>query len=1347
MIGQGSPNTSPARFASISRQTLWGCRLLVSVCLAILLRGPLLAEETMRLRISWGGGVEALWQGTAVVSEGTISSPQPLGIEADEPGSIWIEHGPPFTTGPDEESSTGMPPESEHLVIRQRSPRTYDGVDLTVTAPPDADLLVELSAPGNENSISVPLARLKNDVFSTNLDDAGNRLLVSRAPGDALRVTLKHRSLVFGPGDLLQFDLQPHLLPGEADAKLRVKVQLLEGRTTHELWSQELSAVAGDRVPVEVPLPDREGVYDVVLTATHPPWLQLPQPVRLPDSVRLPESVRLSQSIRGKQPLAKRKVQVLVLDSSQPLTPVGVGRELTRVAEIDPANPKWWERFTKLPQPRRLSRFWKDPLGNGNVTTREHPLGEMVQLNPLSKPDDVAWEAYVLPVDHLGWPHVLEVEYPSDVPQTLGISIIEPNLAGAVLPIGLDSGVDLAEEVVGRLRKTEMLTHRVIFWPRTKSPLVLITNRRDGSSAVYSKIRVRAFGEHLPRAFPAQGPVPERLFAGYLDRPLFPENFSASEDRVASSDLGVDDWLTFYQGGRRLVEYLNHVGYGGLMISVFADGSTIYPSQVLQPTPRYDTGVFLEDGQDPVRKDVLEMLFRQFDRDGLQLVPAMEFASPLPELEAQLRKRGQEGSHGIRWIGPEGKTWLQTRRLRRSLAPYYNLLDWQVQQAMLAAIRELVRCYGHHASFAGLAIQLSADGYAQLPGPEWGMDDVTIARFEQDTGVQVPGEGPHRFADRARFLAPGEPGDSVYPSTWLKWRADQVQQFYRRVQAELAAVCPGRRLYLAGANMLAGEQMQQRLRPSLPRKMTIAEAMLQVGIDAKSFGRDSSLVLLRPETVTPRWSLAGQAVNLELAQMLEVRQRPDMTRPFEDHSVPGSLFFHRSQEIRVSSFDQKSPFKPCHAWLATQPVPSGWQNRRRFVHSLATLDSQVVFDGGWQLPMGQEDSIRDLLAAYRQLPAVRFRPVSDPSGLNSSQPVTIRYATVDYGTYAYLVNEAPFATTVTVEVSCRAGCRVEELTGWREVPALKQGDGSSLWTLSLEPYDLVAVRFSAPDVVLMRPQVRWSDELQAELENQIASLGDRITTLKRSPPTMAVLQNPSFELPPAADGQITGWATTSQPGTTIDLDPAGHRGTQSIKITSRGPAASLISQGFDPPTTGRLTMAVHFRTTSVQDQPPLRLVLEGDLHGRPFPPRFAPVGSAPGYQNTVPKLGTEWTPIIVRVDDLPLEGLSRLRIRFDLTGPGEVWIDDIQLSALDFLADEQIELQRLISPAYLKLEKGQVTDCIQLLEGYWPRLMMSKVPNPVIAQRRQPLPRPPKPPSSPGFFDRIKGFVPEFRFF
>ena len=56
----------------------------------------------------------------------------------------------------------------------------------------------------------------------------------------------------------------------------------------------------------------------------------------------------------------------------------------------------------------------------------------MAQLRPNADSPDVSWEAYWLPISQPGRPHILEVDYPSDVPQTLGISIVEPNAAGAM---------------------------------------------------------------------------------------------------------------------------------------------------------------------------------------------------------------------------------------------------------------------------------------------------------------------------------------------------------------------------------------------------------------------------------------------------------------------------------------------------------------------------------------------------------------------------------------------------------------------------------------------------------------------------------------------------------------------------------------------------------------------------------------------------------------------------------------------------------------------------------------------------------------------------------------------------
>ncbi len=682
--------------------------------LLLLLSSTSYADDAIIVRVAWGGGAEKMWEGTIAVNHGTISQPHPLGIEADEPGSMWLDSG--------------------RLVVRQRSPRNYDGVDLVVTAPADARLIVQLTAAGDASvsgtpsvpdKIEIPLTDLSSDFYNRELDKQDNRLLVRRAQGDTLLFRTARSSLVFSPGETLHGEVAPHLLPFATEGAVQIRTQLLDAQQRPR-WSSMADTRGGaEKVPLDLTLPEDEGVYDLVITAQ--------QKADWPRGLR--------NSLRWKRPVVERRVQLIVIARQPPRVKAAAGVKgdspifddplrgypakigtVPQVLEIDPTSSRWWEKI-KLPQWSQFSRGWPGPLGNGMRETIHHTLGDLSQLKPNAAdplrgcPADVSWEAYALSITNPGRPHVLEVDYPSDVPQTLGISILEINAAGTLVPLGLDSGVDVSEEAASAA-EPHWEHHRLVFWPRTNAPLVLITNRRQHSPAVYGKIRVQAGGEHLGEpdtSASRSGPIlkPEaqarkdgislagasgfnvgqgspsnfRLFMAYMDRPLLPENFSAEEVLDTWSGRTLQDWRTFHQAGTRLIEYLRYAGYNGLMLTVAADGSAIYPSQVLEPTPRYDTGVFFASGQDPQPKDVLEMLLRLMDREALQMIPSIEFATPLPALEA-IRRRGGKEAEGLEWIGADGNTWCQTYAGRRGLAPYYNTLDPRVQEAMLAAVRE-----------------------------------------------------------------------------------------------------------------------------------------------------------------------------------------------------------------------------------------------------------------------------------------------------------------------------------------------------------------------------------------------------------------------------------------------------------------------------------------------------------------------------------------------------------------------------------------------------------------------------------------------------------------------------------
>lgn len=1299
MIGHGGPTTSFARAARHLCAILWLCGIALAPLVAGVAAAPAVraAEVTLKLRIAWGGGAERKWQGAIALSEGTLSDINALGIEADEPGSIWSD--------------------GKQIHIHQPSPRAYDGIDVVVTAQPEARLTIWLSSERAETAKTVEMALrdLVGRPHNSALDDVGNRLFVSRSPGDRLRIEFDREHLVFRPGESFAFEVQPYQIE-TSTARLRLQTRITNYPGGQRVWAHDYSTGdEGTSTSITIRVPDAEGVYDLSLVAVQPSRIKLgPQ-----------------------KPVAERKIQFVVVDPRAS----GEGGEppTSPVVEINPANSRWWERFANVPLIPGLN---KGPLGNGDAVTWNHPtLGPMIQLGPGGAAPDISWEAYPLPIDHPGQVHVLEIEYPSDVPQTMGISLLEPNAAGAVMPIGLDSGVVVGDEAAEN--QPAMVKHRVVFWPKTKTPLVLITNRRPGSRAVYGKITVRSAPQSqlsvltlgrfdtastLPAAFPLDR-RPERLWAGYLDRPLVPENFGAPEALDGHSSL--DDWNTFYQGGVRLVDYLRHVGFGGLMLSVLADGSTIYPSHLLEPTPRYDTGVFFSTGQDPRRKDALELYFRLFDRESLVLIPALQFAAPLPELES-LRRGGGAEVTGIEWIGQDGRPLRPPDDAQPGTAPYYNLLDPRVQQAMLNVAEEVVTRYAGHDSFGGLALQLSPDGYAQLPGEGWGYDDRTIERFARETQTQVPGTGAQRFGQRAKFLqGPGR-------EAWLNWRARVVADFHRRLARVVAARHPGAKLYLAGGNMLEDRQMQFRLRPALLHRARIEDALLELGIQVSAYQADAGIVLLRPQLLRPP---AGRPP--VQAMETEIYLSAEMDRLFAGSTPPASLFYIEPQKARLASFDVNSPFGAAktYTWLVSEMSPSHERNRRRFVHSLATSDAAEMFDGGWMLALGQEASLKDLLSVYRQLPAERFETVA-----GEFQPVTIRTLAHGGQTWVYLVNDSPWPVSVAMQVEAPPNCVLEKIGESPGVGRLARSAGTASWTVELRPYDLVGARLSTPAARLRNPVVSVPNGVRQKLERRIEDLVARVRALS-NPRPLAVIQNPDFEQPPENEN-IAGWTASAPMGGRVALDSRfTHGGDQSVVLAGSGQAVSITSAPFDPPSTGRLAVEVYLRATNPQERPSLRFAVEGKVQGGVFDQHgVIPVdtSAAPGG----------WELYRFPIPNLPTEGLSQLRVRFDLVGAGEIWIDDVQLFDLRFEGPELLELGKLVSLASVYLEKGQFVDCARLLDGYWPQFLIANValaaPDRPLAARPQPAPAAPAAPpveeaKKPGIFDSLRSYVPKFR--
>lgn len=1267
---------------------------------------------SLSLRLTWGGGANKAWQGEVRLTGGRIDGFVNLGREAEDSGTFELR--------------------GNTLEIHQLNAFPYGGCDLKLTAPAHAEIAFELAprdSPTEVKRHSVRIDQLFAQPVSYSLDDQQNRLHCARSPGDRLKVTFAHPTLIFEPSGAMNFQVQTNVTSVEPIAGSRLKVWVSPARELQELSKSEHEGRLREDDPQElefgpvaVILPEAEGAYDIHLEL-------------------LPRRTASALSLSRPKPIAHRIMQVAVV-ATQCSTPDST--PWRTVAEFDPGSEslgdnvhsgRWSDWLNRIPSLTPGSRMTQGPLGNQLASKRDVRGRSVVSLAP------DGWMAYPLPINRIDEPHFLEVEYPSEIPQLLGISIVEPNAAGRVTPLGIDSGLEVAAPEPGH--RPGWQRHRIIFWPRTRSPIVVLTNRSPTESACFGRIAIQAGPMSLPAAEASQPLADERLAAAFLDRPVFPENFGASESYDLENDGVWDDWKTFHQGAVRLAQYLKYAGYNAAVVSVASEGSAIYPSDLLRPSPKYDSGVFLSAGQDPVRKDVLELLFRVFDREGLKLVPAVHFATPLPELE-QLKRESQP--EGLEWIGGDGQPWSAQHRPLRGLAPHYNILDARVQQATLKVLDELERRYAHHDAWHGLALQLGPETYASLPSPAWGFDDLTVERFCRSVGLDVPGKGQSRHRDRSRFLL----GEAR--AQWLAWRASELTRWYAEAQQIAARRRPHSPLLLATHGLPQSAQLLAISRPALPQKAAASDALLSVGLAPNKLADSRGIVLLRPYLQGPVAQLSANGGNLEWNRSAE------LDRLLLGRLESGVLSYHESHPLALPEFDKLSPFGPeaTRLWMATHFVRSGEGVRQRLTRGLASGDAGIFVDGGWLLPHGGEDSLRSALLAFRALPALASEPIP---ALNDSQrqSLVVRQYVRESTTTIVAINDAAWHADLDLVIEAPNEVQMREshaaLTPAPRDAAIaahsewvRESDAYH-WRSRLAPFEMRVIEISGAARV-RDWRTSYSREVTLLLSDRVKDLRARANQL-RTPPPLDSLRNADFET--SRGDSPENWLHARGPGIQVAIDAAAsHSGRQSLAVKSNKEVVWVRSDPFPAPQSGRIAVWAWLKVKNPEEQSPVRLAIEGRLDGKTYY-RYATVGNAAGKSSV---LQAAWTQYWFQIDDLPTTGLTDLRVGFDMMGPGEVWIDDVQLFEVWFHENERDELIKHIGLADFNLNNGKLVECERYLASYWPRFLVQHVPlSPRVAQtsrRESPgAAAPPsldpsssRPPDRTTWKDRFNGFWP-----
>ncbi len=1360
MAGQGSPTASKqARSASARLIELlphalliliaWFVVFSVAICPALAAvepDGPPVDPVEVRLRISFGGGKPRAWQGQIRITndDAQFQSLAPLGLSAQANAAI---------------SQRG-----NAILVSHQSETDYNAVDVSVRGSLAAELSFDILAaddPSIRTQYSVRLIDLLRRPAGQALDQEGNECSISRVPGDELTLNIDRPHLVFRPDEPLVFSLSTNLTEFQSTA-LNCRFQITPARREDEadvLWRHSVTmetdaAGSGAPMAMTVPVPAKEGVYDLHIMAQ-------------------PANTAAVGDLAGGH--LTRKIQFVVLSEKPSSVPaktaarrVGdgkngmqLGNSLTRRAQkagsgrhsnqtkvvpwqtliewlpedlLDDGQATWPKKLTdsinrsinksiqRMTQGRRGERSDYLPLGNPRrqlVEVPGNPTAKQLNLSP------GGWQAVPISVPAQTELCLIEVDYAvsgGDDEIALGVSLMKPDATGQISSLGQDSGVFVPRSTIGpsigNETSPQIQTHQVYHWPNDQTAWLVLANRHANSSAQIAAVRVLTGPKRIPAQAAADNRLPaakRRQTMAFFEDPHFPRNLGASEYLDPAIGQPLHDWVTFYEGAKRLIEYLKANGNTGAMIAVAAEGSGLYPSSILRPGPSCDNGAFQSGAQDPLRKDVVELLFRMFEREGLAFVPALTLNGPVAALEEL------PNSHLVDY---GGKVVLPQQD---STLPRYNPLDQAVQATIASVVREFAARYRGHKQFSSLAITLRPDTYTLLPGQQWACDSKTIKRFIADSAdladIEEIAEQSH--AEQVTALL------GRFRKPWLAWRAEQMAESYRRMRDAVRSQIPTGDLILAPIDLYRNAETSAALNPALHSSSDFNAVMLQMGFDDswRDGGSDNEGVrLLSPHRVSPASSLASRRVEWH------VDRSPVAKEFYRSTPQAGQLFTHRGDWVHFAQLQQQPPLASQRGALTRrqQLAPAGPAARRRFVQGIRDADSQLLVDGGRILPTGQETEIAKLNRVFGQLPAVAFEDVSAVSGDSEAGatevepealPVVVRQATVAGQSYFYAVNTSPWPIQVLCrlavgEVATRdnAGAMqvaFESLAGGSFEPIdLPSGSGLKL---TLAPWSLTGGVAAASHAPLASYSIAFPEDADLHLRKEIYRLQGLLVQSAESSP-MDGLSNPGFELTTeqglddVANANVgddaalpVGWSSGNAPLRLQSND--AHEGQRAVVLVSQDDQPAWIrSNEFAAPQTGRLSVSAWLKTDQPDQPLPLRISLEGNAGGISYY-RFGSIGSLSPNPD-VNQVSGQWQRYAVHFDDLPLEDLDRFRIGFDLMGPGQVSIDQVQIYDRWFDENDSKAMTQLLATASALLESPATYDrARRLLDGYWPRFL------------------------------------------
>ena len=699
--------------------------------------------------------------------------------------------------------------------------------------------------------------------------------------------------------------------------------------------------------------------------------------------------------------------------------------------------------------------FWEK---DGATRVVEKPFGRYRESSGFGRDGDGYWGldgfSYRVKLPEVDVLYRIRVEYPDDDRRSMAFWINDGSEPKGTASANVNTGgVETGDQYP---LTNAMQTHEAFFYPQAKDEVIVaVLNLVPSMKAAASRIIIEKVDSGLPAA--PLGETRGRAMGFY-----FEESGRWRKFFGAGKTGGIEEDIKTLN---RWAQWNRYLGANLMFPTINVYQANHYPSRILDGyfsrpfnevrlaslvAEKY-SGEFVPEfhltGQDWFDKEVMGVWSEQTKKNGKDILQ-VHFASPEAE---EMIIRDRDGNFKHSW------------------EPFmYNALHPRVQKTYIDMLGELADTLADSKAFGGISSRMMFtwqwQGWNALPNLSWGYDDWTIAYFEKDTGIKVPGKAgdPSRFRERYNFLT------GPQREKWIAWRCDKIYAYHRRMLARIQKARPEARLFfnwfgLDRRHALSGDMIEQ---------------MREVGMDWHKYANEQDIVIIPPG------GTYGRRYSLPISDAEKIDSAHD--RGIQEAGRFGGRaygIYSDYYEVNRNLDWAKLGGKPYSAFDSN--LPSGLNERGMYAQAVAECDTGFFSNGGSGWIFGTPSVIQPFMREYRALPAVPFEAWE-----KAKDPVAVWSHRDKEGTFwFYLVNRLP----VSVEVSLQlAKGKVFPAPGGDQIDL---ADGTM--KLTLEPFmmrsfratgkaQLKDIHITVPDAYIasLKPMLDFIRTLRSEVDSR-----------------------------------------------------------------------------------------------------------------------------------------------------------------------------------------------------------------------------------------------------------------------